>query len=728
MTTSDDLLLHWLRQGWKMRGLSGPSYEERIRREIGLIREKRLQDFFLVTSDAVRWAKRRGIAIGCRGSAVASLACYCLLITEIDPIRYPAMMLERFIDPSRKDLPDIDLDVDDERRDEIRQYLISKYGADHVGNVTNWTRYRGRNSLDDVARVFRIPRAETARLKELVIDRGDGDERQASSLADTEETVPAAAAIFAAHPDLRLAQRLEGNLRGYGVHAGGLIVSTSPLTGLCAMYAHKSGDGKRDLKVLSLDWRDAEYLGMLKLDALGLTTMNVVATACELAGIALEGLWAVPDDDPRVMEAFRAGDVTGIFQLDARATRDVCREVQPRTFMEIADVVALSRPGPLLGGSTRTYIATKPGVSGSPNTHPAMRAITAATRGQLVYQEQLLRVATEVGGFSWEEATRLRKIIHKKLGKAQFMELYGQFEAGALRSGLTPEQAQRLWASMSEAAAYAFNIAHAVSYAKLAYWTMHLKVRHPAEFFCASLRKARDEAVPRLLRDAIAHGLRIAPPHFARSQVSWTLDGGALRAGFCQVPGIAERTAAAILEERSTTDFIVWKDLERVRGVGPKTIETITAFASSPDPFGLSRAKDAVAAVARAARAGRLPVPVPCCDAASLRDGTSGTSDLVYCGIVTKREYRDLAEDERAAGNPEMKGVKRPDLTRSATLKCEDGSSDEQVYIRFSRFGFSRFEADLGEVSPGDAVVVRGTKTEGMGLAVRADRLWAIEI
>jgi DNA polymerase III subunit alpha len=731
-------LREWCLTGWAARGLdrlSRPAqqpYQERIRRELGLIGDKQMADFFLVTADAVRWAKEQGIAVGVRGSAVASLACYLLGITEVDPLRYPAMMLERFIDPSRSDYPDIDLDVDDERRDEIRLYLEGKYGADHVGNISNWTRYRGRNSLDDVARVYNISRADVARLKEMVIDRGDGDARQAFSLEDTKATIPAAAAIFEAHPELNEALRLEGNLRGYGVHAGGLVVSTAPLSHLCAQYRQKSGQAgnQRDLSVLSLDKRDAEYLGALKIDLLGLKTMGMVSTACRLAGVTLEDLYALPDDDPRVMQAFRDDDVTGIFQFTERATRNCCREVQPVTFMELADLTALSRPGPLLSGSTAAYIhAGRKVPAFAKDSHGPMRAITEATRGQLVYQEQLLKVATDIGGFSWEEASKLRKIIHKKLGKAQFMALFSQFAKGAWeRHRMSDKQSGAIWKAMSEAAAYAFNIAHAVSYAKLAYWCMWLKQYHADAFFTASLRKAKDADVTlKLLRDAIAHDIQVSPPHFARSQANWTLDGQQrIRAGFEQVPGIGQAVSTAILAEREREPFTRWADLARVPGVGPKTIALLEGFATSADPFGLDKAREAIAVISKAARYGRLPVPVPDCDSTSLRSGTSGT-EVVYCGIVRKVEYRDLAEDERAAGNPELKGVKRPDLTRSATVKCYD-TGDEDVYIRISRFVYDRFADDLKDVSPGDAVVVRGRKTDGMGLAVRADRMWTIEI
>jgi DNA polymerase III subunit alpha len=743
---SSSLLRAWCNEGWKFRriperaqraGRLPSAYKERVLRELALIESKDFCDFFLFTSDMVRWAKNNGIAVGPgRGSVGASLVAYLLRITELDPIAYPQMMLERFLDPSRADAPDIDLDFADDRRDEVRQYLVGKYGEGHVGNVSNWVRFRGKNSLDDVARVYRIPRAKTEIIKACLLERTDGDARQFHSLEDTAEAMPAAAAVFDEYPELRMAMRLEGNLRGSSVHAAGLVVSTEPLTNLCALYRQKSGSGakERDLEVLSIDKWDAEALGCLKADALGLTTMGMLGRACELAGLALTDLYDVPDEDPAVMEAFRRGDVVGIFQFEGRATRNLTREVQPQTFMELSDLCALSRPGPLLGGGAAAYVAAGKKIAklGGVSALTPLAEITLPTRGQIVYQEQILRVVTEVGAFSWEDASKLRKIISKKLGKAQFNALFDQFASGAMiSSGITREQALHIWARMVDAAAYAFVVAHAVAYAKLAVWCQYMKQHHPDAFFTASLRKAGGaDATLRLLKDAVAHGIQISPPHFARSGANWELDGPSrIRAGFEQVPGIAERTADAILAERGREPFDTWKSLGRTPGVGPVTVATLEGFATAKDPFGLDRAAEVVAAVTKAARYGRLPVPVPDCDSRSLRAGSGTGGTVVFCGLVRKLEYRDLAEDERAAGNPEMKGVKRPDLTRSATIKCYDaGIEQEDVYIRISRFVYSRFDADLAEIVPGNAVVVRGRPGEGMGLAIRADRLWVIEV
>jgi DNA polymerase III subunit alpha len=737
---SPRLLRAWCNEGWRFRqiperarraGRLPSAYKERVLRELALIEEKDFCDFFLFTSDMVRWAKNNEIAVGPgRGSVGASLVAYLLRITELDPIAYPAMMIERFLDPGRADPPDVDLDFSDDRRDEVRQYLISKYGEGHVGNVSNWVRFRGKNSLDDVARVYRIPKFKIEIVKSCLLERTDGDARQFQSLEDTAEAMPAAAAVFDEYPDLRMAMKLEGNLRGSSVHAAGLVVSTEPLTNLCALYRQKSGSGskERDLEVLSIDKWDAEYLGCLKADALGLTTMGVLEQACRLAGLSLTDLYDVSDEDPAVMEAFRRGDVMGIFQFEGRSTRNLTREVQPQTFMELSDLCALSRPGPLLGGGAAAYIATGYGKLNA-GMHPLLADITRDTRGQIVYQEQILRVVTDIGGFDWPKASRLRKIISKKLGKAQFNSLFAEFAEGAAKHALGEKQALIIWARMVDAAAYAFVVAHAVAYAKLAVWCQFMKQHHTDAFFAASLRKAGDaDATLRLLKDAVAHGIQISPPHFARSGANWELDGPSrIRAGFEQVPGIGAAVSAAILTERSAGDFDRWADLERVPGVGPKTRETLEAFATVKDPFGLDRAAEVVAAISKAARYGRLPVPVPDCDSRSLRAGSGTAGTVTWAGLVRKLEYRDLAEDERAAGNPEMKGVKRPDLTRSATIKCYD-AGDEDLYIRISRFVYSRFEADLAEIAPGNAVVVRGRPGEGMGLAIRADRLWVIEV
>ena len=760
---ANKLLWEWIKEGWRYRGfdsLSGREtreYDLRLERELGLITEKDMADFFLATSDVVRWAKGAGIAVGpARGSAAASLICYLLRITEVNPMRYPLMMLERFLDPSRPDLPDIDLDFDDERRDEIRMYLVHKYGEANVGNIGNFIRYRAKNSLVDVARVHGVPRSDVAKVNEFVTHRSDGDMRLDDTLADTFAAFPVAAGILKQHPELSLATRLEGNVKGLSTHAAGLVVGTRPLHEIAAMYTRDSGSGarKRNLKVLSGDKYDAEYLDLLKMDFLGLTTMGMISHALDLAGLDLDDLYRITDHDKKVMKAFKRGDVIGIFQFEGRATRIVNQRVQPEKFMDLADINALSRPGPLFSGTTSEYIKTRHGVVEPESFGAVIDEITKDTRGYVIYQEQIINIVRHYGGFDWTDANSIRRIIAKKLGEAAFNVNFGKFAEGAKRLHDADEAtALRVWKMLTTAGTYAFNIAHSVSYAILAWWCMWLKVRYPLEFYTASLMKAdKIEITRRLLADAEAHGIKTLPPDPVLSGVTWTLDRetGAIRAGFSQIPGIGVKMAPVIVTTREATGgFGSWDDLIRVKGVGPATLAKLKAWADRDDPFGVHYAARFIAEIKAAIMSGDLPgVPMPTITSEDMFDSDSGEAQMgaggtgrvavgkrgrkvVYCGVVRQRDYKDILEDQRARSGEEIdqirKRIKMPNKTRFATLRTYDGG-EEEVYLRLHRFNYDRFAAKVDAINVGtDAVIVAGVETSGFGAAILVDKLWVIE-
>ena len=459
------LIRQWLNFGWEFRVkrtknrniIRNPQvYIDRVEHELKLIISKHFVDYFLVTSDLVRWAKDQKIPVGpARGSAAASLVCYLLRITEVDPILFPNMLFERFIDPTREELPDIDLDFSDERRHEVFAYAADRYGADNVGHIANFTRYRGKNSINDVARVYQIPKWECDIVNGLIIERSGGDSRVSDSLQDTFDTFPKAKEVLDRNPDLSKAVLLEGNYRGMGVHAAGLVISNRPITDFCAVYSRESAG--RTAEVIAYDKKDAAYLGFLKQDMLGLSTMGMIGHALDMIGMDLEDLYRVPITDEETLAAFRRNDVIGIFQFEGRATRLVCRDVVPDNFNHLADINALSRPGPLFSGMAAQYIDIKHGRSKPESYHPIVDEYTKNTYGQIVYQEQVLRIIKELGGFPMTKVHAIRQIISQKLGEAQFESMYGEFERNACANhGCTPEQARKIWRFMATSATYSF--------------------------------------------------------------------------------------------------------------------------------------------------------------------------------------------------------------------------------------------------------------------------------
>lgn len=743
-TDSAALFRRWIHQGWKYRRMNErpnrADYKSRLQYEMSIIESKDFVDYFLMLSDVVRHAKNSGIPVGpARGSAAASLVCYLLRITEVDPLQFPNMLFERFIDATREDPPDIDLDFADDRRHEVRDYLVRKYGRDRVGNIGNFVRYRGKNAVNDVGRVYRIPKWETAKINDLVVERSGGDSRFDASLADTVDMFPVAADVFERHPQLAQAMRLEGNMRGLSVHAAGLVVGASPLTDVCAVYTKTSGKDKRKVQVLSIDKYDAEYLEILKIDALGLSTMGMVAIALELTGLSLEDLYAIPLDDRDTLAGFQRGDVVGIFQFEGRATRLVNADVVPDHFMELADINSLSRPGPLFSGVTSNYVAVKHGKREPEHLHKVVDDFTEYTKGQIVYQEQILSIIKEIGGFPVTKLAGIRRIISKKLGEGQFQKMYDDFVLGAReRYDIDEDLAKKIWSRMVTSAQYSFNIAHAVSYSMIAFWCMYLKVHYPTEFYVAVLRKTKPEKYLKILRDAKRHGLTIVNPDLERSDITWRAEGQELIAGFSQISGVGESLATEICLDRDRNgpfygteeDPSPWAGLTRVKGVGPAKLKVVREFAESDDPFELERTRRTLRAVWKAVTQGEITVPLPTHTSDQISPDDE-MSRVVWWGQVRLVEYKDLIEDERAKTGDEIEDIrariKDPDKVKSAVLHSYD-AGDEEVYLRFSRWKFPRFARQLAAINPDkDVVVAIGRKRSGFGISLQVDKLWVIE-
>lgn len=748
---SRELFHQWLRRGWSYRGLQYLSraerrrYLDRLKYEADLIVMKGFVDYFLVISEMVTWAKDNRIPVGpARGSAAASLVCWLLRITEVNPMDFPNLIFERFIDINRHDLPDVDLDFDDRQRHRIREHLVDMYGADRVGNIGTFTMYKGKNSIDDVARVHEIPMSVAEEVKGSILERSSGDLRAGQTIEDSIALFPKVAAAFQKHPKLKDAQRLEGNLKGFSVHAAGLVVANGTLTDNLAVYVRyeaakrgEDGKGKKIGEVLSIDKYDAEYLNVLKIDALGLTTMGIIAIALDTIGMTLEELYAVPLDDEKVYEGFRANRVIGIFQFDGRAMRSVNREVKPDTFAEICDINALARPGPLHSGAAAEYIMAKHKKKIVEKLHPIVTEITQHTQGQIVYQEQILRVVRELGGFTWEEAALVRKLISKKQGEQAFNRLQGKFMDGCKVRGVKETVAARVWKQLVTAGAYAFNAAHCVSYGMLAYWTMWLKVNHPLAFYCASLRQfsgpSHKEKVLDILKEVAATGIPVLPPHPASSDVQWTIEGDGLRAGLVQVPGIGEKTAEAILtyRRRVNNDGLdhewEWADFVNVKGIGPKTMETVSAFAALRDPFGIYTLTKQLARMRSWIRDNgeRAGLPYP----------SSRSEDVPYeakpgehtwLGRVTLLNMKDIYELHRSRTGEELdpKTVKQPEYVNYVVITGEDETGPLVITVpRWDGF-YDRYKEDIWDIDQKkDLILVRGYKRAEYRRAITAKEI-----
>lgn len=744
------LFRRWLNEGWKYRRINElpdrARYLERVRYEADLVEDKGFVDYFLLVSDAVKFAKDCGIPVGpARGSAAASLVCYLLRITEVNPMLFPTLLFERFIDANRHDLPDIDLDFDDERRWEVREYLSSKYGEDRVGNIGTFVRYKGKNSLDDVQRSVYPDnwdvKAGVDTVKELLIERSSGDLRASATIEDTIDMFPQVAEVFDRFPELRKATLLEGNVKGMSVHAAGLVIANSPLSDFCAVYTRTDNKGVTQ-QVVSLDKYDAEYLNVLKLDALGLKTMAMIRIALEHIGMTLSELYAIPLDDEETIQGFREGDVVGIFQFDGRAMRSVNQGVVPDNFTEIADVNALARPGPLHSGASGEYMDVKHGRVQPTHWHPIVDRITQHTQWQVVYQEQILQVVRELGNFSWEEAARIRKIISKKRGEQEFNRQKDKFVEGAMTHGMSADDADKVFKMLSTAGAYAFNAAHCVSYGMLAYWTMWIKRHHPQAFYVGALRKCGSDEKGRkrrdqLLRDAVKHGVPIMPLHVQLSDVSWTVAGDGIRPGFTQVSGIGDSTAKAILATReSESGFTEWADVKKAKGVGPKTAESLMEFVANPDPFDLELVRTILTSVRAELRAGiddgsgvfLLPSPTHTSEEVPY-ERTDGDVRVVWLGIIRNRNIKDLFELHHSKTGEVLdpRSVKAPEKNEWVVMLGEDDT--DVLTITVDRWKYHKYREAVWDLRVDkDLVLVRGIKRKDQARrAIYVTDLWVID-
>lgn len=763
---STELLWAWLRNGWAFRAPHDDYLVEheteagvRVKYEMDVIVGKDFADYFLIVSDLIRYAKDHGIAVGPgRGSAAGSLVCYLLRITEVNPLLYPNMLFERFMDPTRDDYPDIDIDFADDRRHEVVAYAQRKYGEDCVGNIANYVRFRGKTAIKDIGRVYQIPKWAINEVAELIVDRDAGDPRQNDSVHDVFELFPKAAEIAKKWPQIREAENFEGDYRGMNVHAAGIVISMVPLTDICAVYSKEIGKTKatkHTVKVIAADKKSAEYLGLNKIDFLGLSTMGMIGRALEIIDMSLDDLYRVPLTDERVFDAFREGDLTGIFQFEGRTQRGVCRAVEPEDFRHLVDISALARPGPLQSGEYTAYVARRHGRLPIAPVHPVVDAITEHSYGTVIFQEQVFRILAQVGGFDGTEIGRIRRIISGKLGESAFNELYERFEAGAAAAhGMDADLAKRIWNRMTTASKYLFNNAHATCYSMIAYWSMWLKVYHPLAFYAGALPKTGKEKLPRMMQDILHHNITILPPDAECSALSWmpaqdTSDGGdALRAGLLQIPGVGETTAITMLSHREDTQQSLaekqmygafsWENYLAVKGIGPKTVENMRAFAQSEDPFELHRVSNLLHEYREGIRLG-LPdfvgLPIPSHTSETMPP--SGEHQVVWIGFVRRvrfdneiekqRKYGDFAAD--ATDQEILDSIKDPELLDSAVLYGYD-DGDEDVYVRVNRWAYPALKQHVDAITPDvDIIIVSGMKKDvgGFGVSIYANAIEVLE-
>lgn len=531
-------------------------YQQRLEREMDMIKRKNYESYFLVVADLVVWSKERMLVGPARGSSAGSLVCYLLRITEVDPLIH-GLIFERFIDVNRDDLPDIDIDFNDQKREQVFEYLGNTYGQDNVARIGSINRLKPRSVMAHAGKKLGIPHGATFSVLNVLIEYSSGDSRYGKGLEDTLNNTRPGREFMERFPEAELMGELENHASHTGVHAAGIIVSNVPVIEHCTVR-----DG-----VAHLDKKDAEALNLLKIDALGLRTLGVIEdTGC----VTPEELYALRFNDERVFDIFNQGKFSGVFQFEGGAQRRVSTQIPINEFTKIDHVTALARPGPLGGGAANTYIARNMGREEVAYRHPSMEAYLSDTLGVVLYQEQVMRIVREIGQFSWEETSVIRKAMSGRKGKEFFDRRGEMFAEGAAEQGIPQEEAYTIWEEICSFGAWGMNRSHTVSYAMISYWCAYMKYHYPLEYAAACLRHAKDdEQTIEILRELNKEGVDFLPfdPHLSR--INWAAIDGKLVGGFMNLIGIGPVKAQFYVQKRDK-DGLTDEDLKKIAKHKPK--------------------------------------------------------------------------------------------------------------------------------------------------------------
>ncbi len=566
--------------GLKKKGLlDKPEYLERAEHELKIITDKKFPVYFLILEDVLRFSRTKGIRSGVgRGSGGGSIVNYSLDITGLDPLKYN-LLFERFLDPEREDWPDVDWDIQDNRREEIKAYLTEKYG--HVANISTINTYKGKQSLKDAARALGVAYGEVNKAMKVLegIDEITGHD----VIEEFKNSRDRRAAEFnARYPDVvKVAEKLYGRVRGYGMHAAGIILANKPISDYAPIETRKPAGTDDRLEVVGVDYRECEKIGLIKIDLLGVKNLTVVedclSIILENKGIRVN-LSDISFEESGVYRMLSEGKTLGVFQAEQPASTKLITKMGVNNFNDLVVSNALVRPG-AWNAIGEDYIRAKSGKTKGQFIHEDVKYFMDETFGYPVFQEQMMKLAIDLAGFTVVESNRLRRGIGKK--KREIIDQYKpQFIEGASKK-VTKVLAEKLWRSFEEAGAYAFVKAHAVAYSMLSYQTAWLKYHYPLEFMCALLRNEKDnDVITDYLLECKSMGITIKLPHINHSDSRFKVDGECLRMGLSGVKYLSDKLADRIIKNRPYDSYKQFKDLVLMQGSGLNTrvLSSLNAF------------------------------------------------------------------------------------------------------------------------------------------------------
>lgn len=564
---------------------------ERATYELGVVEAMGFNGYFLIISDFINAGKDKGIVFGPgRGSAAGSIIAYALKITELDPLKYD-LLFERFLNPDRISMPDIDIDIQDSRRDEVIQYCVDKYGADRVANIVTFGRMAARNAVRDVARVLQVPYIEADRLAKMIPPPIQGRHIPlASSLKDNAELKQEYQQNSKAKEVFDLAVQLEGTIRSHGVHAAGVVIAPDEIVQFAPLEMAQKG-----VVATQYSMGPIEELGLLKMDFLGLSNLTIIKNALRIIkkvhGIDID-INSIPLDDEATFKLLQRGDTTGVFQFESAGMKRYLKDLKPTEFDDVVAMGALYRPGPLSAGLTDSYIKRKNGLEKISYEHPLMKNALESTYGVLVYQEQFMQISRDVCGFSGGEADTLRKAIGKK--KRDIMaKMEKRFIEGAVENGIDRKLIEDFWKKLLGFADYCFNKSHSACYGLISYQTAYLKAHYPAAFMAALMTSDYDDTDRLAIEIAeCSHmGIEVLPPDINQSFLEFAVvpESKQIRFGLNAIKNVGAAAVEEILRARD--EIGSFDSLEDVaanvspRLVNRKTMESLIK-AGAFDRFG----------------------------------------------------------------------------------------------------------------------------------------------
>jgi len=545
-------------EGLQQRGLADNKiYIDRLNEELDIIKDKKFAPYFLVVSNMINWAKKEDILVGPgRGSSAGSLVCYALKITDIDPIEHNLLFF-RFINPERNDFPDIDTDIQDTRREEVKDYLVRQYR--HVASIATFLQFTGKGIVRDVARVLNIPLSDVNKVLKTV-DSWDDYCTSKSTLEFREK-----------YPEVEIyGEQLRGRIRGTGIHAAGVVTSKDPIFRYAPLETRSSTGSDDRIPVVGVDMEEAEKIGLIKIDALGLKTLSVLKDTIDIIkdrhGKKID-LLKIKMDDANVYQMLSDGYTKGVFQCEAAPYTNLLVKMGVKNLSELAASNALVRPG-AMNTIGKDYVDRKHGRQNISYIHQILKEFTEDTYGCILYQEQVMQACVHLGGMSMSEADKVRKIIGKKKDAKEFDQFKEKFVEGASQY-ITPHAALDLWHDFEAHAGYSFNKSHAVAYSTLSYWTAWLKYYYPLEFMYSVLKNEGDkDARTEYLIEAKRMGISVKLPHINDSDIDFKIEGKGIRFGLTAIKFISDKIAERYIQARPFNSYAELEAFTFTKGNG----------------------------------------------------------------------------------------------------------------------------------------------------------------